>query len=155
MSFHPHTGGTEQGPEPGRSSNTVLVRLGKRKVEIDKTIAPIVMDLWKAGLLNVDDGLLPPEQAAGNAVHGYARASTDRQENSVKVQKADVENRFADERCKDLRRGRIFQDPEASSARTARPNVAFSVSCSGFATESGSAGPPPFRSCGVARLCRW
>src|SRR5260370_27369113 len=109
MSFfhgHPHTadGAIGQAAEPGKSSNTVLVRLGKRRVEVDKTIAPVIMELWKAGMLNLDDAPLPPEQAAGNVAYGYTRASTDKQENTIKVQKAEVEKRFADERCKDLRR---------------------------------------------------
>jgi DNA invertase Pin-like site-specific DNA recombinase len=122
MSFlhgHPHTadGAIGQAAEPGKSSNTVLVRLGKRKVEIDKTIAPVIMELWKAGMLNLDDVPLqgPAEQAAGNAVYGYVRASTDKQENTVKIQKADIEKRFVDERCKNLRHGGILQDPETSS----------------------------------------
>ena len=70
---HPHTtdgaiGQTAQ----GKSSNTVLVRLGKRKVEVDKTIAPMVMELWKAGMFNLDDAPLqrPADQAGGNADAG-------------------------------------------------------------------------------------
>ena len=119
MSFfhgHPHTA-DGQAAEPGKSSNTVLVRLGKRKVEIDKTIAPMVMELWKAGMFNLDDALLqrPADQAGGNAIFGYARASTDKQENTVKIQKAEIEKRFQDERCKNLRHGGILQDPETSS----------------------------------------
>src|SRR5438132_625391 len=104
---YPHTD-----EEPGE---TVVVRLGKRKVQIDKTIAPLVLELWKTGLVNLDQAPLAPEQAAGSAVYGYVRASTDKQENTVKNQKAEIEKRFQDERCKDLRQGGIFQDPETSS----------------------------------------
>jgi DNA invertase Pin-like site-specific DNA recombinase len=94
------------------------VRLGKRKVEIDKAIAPVVLDLWKAGMFNFDDAPLerPAQQAAGNAVYGYVWASTDKQENTVKVQRAEIEKRFQDERCQGLLQGGIFQDPETSSA---------------------------------------